>query len=345
MEQADVPHESRFQKILYRTYGVLVQKLDPVIDIMIADMAVSQAGEQERNAEVEGNVDAIVDRVGRSRMNPFDVRPEARPAGQIQRQVHPQARGLGHRVDQPREGRAAGECEVVALGVTGRWHTLARQLRQQRRNRGRPEARRVDDRAAHQLAGRLAADLQHVPIDTQRPAEQRRLQRDPGAGRLQIAPQGEHQRVAVDDAGGGRQQCAGAVERGFEGDRVGRGQPAQVGHTLGRRLRLDAPQVRHLRLGRGHDQLAAAPMWHAVALAEVVELGTPEHAQARLQPAGRVVEAGMHDLAVARTGRGADRGFAFQHHGLEPAAGEGTADRQADHSGTDHDGIDPVHGS
>src|SRR5437016_14083358 len=50
-------------------------------------------------------------------LDPLHVRPEARLAGEVERHVHAEAAGLGNRVDQPRERRAARERIVVALGV------------------------------------------------------------------------------------------------------------------------------------------------------------------------------------------------------------------------------------
>ena len=64
---------------------------------------------------------------------------------EVQRHVHAQAAGLGHRVDQAREGRAAGERVVVALGIELRRDLSGGKAVDQARDAGRTKPRAVDE--------------------------------------------------------------------------------------------------------------------------------------------------------------------------------------------------------
>ena len=90
---------------------------------------------------------------------------------------------------------------------------------------------------------------------------------------LGVALVGEHQAVAVDDAGRGREQRAAVQNTSGSSSRDrGRLQPFEIGHAVGRGLGADLLERRLLGLGGGDDQLAAAPVRHAVLGAVGVEL-------------------------------------------------------------------------
>src|ERR1700687_6503369 len=77
-------------------------------------------------------------------------------------------------------------------------------------------------------------------------------------------------------------------------------------HAVGARRRGDPVQLGKLGLRGGDDELAAAPMGDAVPATEVVQALTPRDAQAGLERAVRIVDAGVDHLAVARAGAGAE---------------------------------------
>ena len=101
-----------------------------------------------------------------------------------------------------------------------------------------------------------------------------------------------------------------------------------------------------VELGRvgGDDQLAAFAVRHAVRGAEFVQHAPAAHAVARAQRAGRVIHAGMDDLAVARGRAGADGRFRLRHHHLVALARGGAGHRQADHAGSDHQDLHAASG-
>src|SRR5882762_8101787 len=68
----------------------------------------------DRGVEALGTtrVDVVADA-----LDPFDVGAEAGLAGEVERHVHAEAAGLGHRVDEARKRRAARERVVIALRV------------------------------------------------------------------------------------------------------------------------------------------------------------------------------------------------------------------------------------
>ena len=161
---------------------------------------------------------------------------------------------------------------------------------------------------------------------------------------LGLAEQGQHQAVAVDDAGRGRQQRGVAGERRLQRGELGGVEAAQVVHAVGVRALGDRLQRRCLRRGAGDHQLAAARVVHPVLRAPGVQALAALHAQAGLERAGRVVQPGVDHLAVACADAGAEGGLALDDHHLEAGAGEAVCAGEADHAGADHDAIDCFHG-
>src|SRR5712691_503327 len=93
-------------------------------------------------------------------LDPFDVRTEARPAGEVESQVYAEAGGLGRGVDQPGKRRAARKAEIVSLAVVrGRNPFRGKSLDASRDVLGE-QARAVHDRLREQPHGFCAARLQ-----------------------------------------------------------------------------------------------------------------------------------------------------------------------------------------
>src|SRR5438445_161920 len=93
----------------------------------------------------------------------------------------------------------------------------------------------------------------------------------------------------------------------------------------------------------GDDQLAERSMGHAMLAAIGIEALAAGDAARRLQAAGRIIEAAVDNLAVARGSLGADSVGAFEDDDLVPLQREGPRRRQADHPGPDDDRFDLVH--
>ena len=110
-------------------------------------------------------IDGVVDRLGRIDVEPLDVGTEARLAGEVERQVDAEAAGLGHRIDQAGERRAAGERVVVAFGEAARAGSRAGSRPPMRRAIAcacRPAALTSTPRC--ELERRVAADAQHEAV-------------------------------------------------------------------------------------------------------------------------------------------------------------------------------------
>ena len=90
---------------------------------------------------------------------------------------------------------------------------------------------------------------------------------------------------------------------------------------------------------RATRQLAAAAVGDALRRAERIQQAPAFEAELRLQAIGRRVQAGVNDLAVARTGDAADRGLGFDDHHLAAGRRQGAGDGQADDAGADDEGV------
>ncbi len=112
-------------------------------------------------------------------------------------------------------------------------------------------------------------------------------------------------------------------------------EPAEVLDAVCPCPRLDPAQHGNFA-GRGGDhQLLAAQMIDA-ALGQIrVEQIAAAAAEPRLQAARGIIEAGVDDLGIARTGFGADFARRFQHHDLAADDRQGAGDGEADDAGTD----------
>ena len=87
-------------------------------------------------------------------------------------------------------------------------------------------------------------------------------------------------------------------------------------HAIGRCFLLDLLQLRDLLATGGHNQLAAAAVFHIFFCAVGIQQFLALHAQPRLERVFGVVDAGMNHLAVARAGARANGIGRLQHNHL-----------------------------
>src|SRR6185437_4328346 len=293
--------------------------LRPYAGIAWLQRAVPQRGPVAADGGIEGiaapDIDGVVDRV-----DPFDVGAEARLAGEVEGEVDAEPGLLRHRVDQMRERRLAGQGEIDAAA-----EIVARDARRRYPGDAAGERRRIEPGAIDQHAAgephRLgAADFQLEPVGGGPAALDRRPADDHRASSLGVALIGEHQRMAVDDAGRGRDEAADRGEiRLKTAQRVG-AEEFKIADAVRRRPLANAVEQRELALLAGDDELAEPLVLDAALGAIGIEHLAAGDAGARLEAAPRVVDAGMDDLAVARGGLEADAVFALEHHDLDAGA-------------------------
>src|SRR5215813_2043004 len=101
------------------------RQLRPDPAIVGHERAVRQPRPIVADALVESERTAGIDVVVLA-LDPFHVRPEAHAPGEVKRHVHPQPARHRHRIDEPREHRAAGEGEIIALGEHQPRHPFGR---------------------------------------------------------------------------------------------------------------------------------------------------------------------------------------------------------------------------
>ena len=167
------------------------------------------------------------------------------------------------------------------------------------RDRLRAEPGGVDDQRGLEAHRLRPAGLDHDPAVFGPARHDRRRKRHHRAMRLRVAPQRQHERVAVDDAGRGRKDCAFRLERRLEPAGFIAGQPDEIVDAVGPGLRLERREPGGLGRVCRHDQLAAAPMGDAVLAAEIVEQGLALDAEPRFGESGLVIDPGVDDFAVA----------------------------------------------
>ena len=174
-------------------------------------------------------------------------------------------------------------------------------------------------------------------------AQQRRVKREGRTGVFGVAPQRQHVGVAVDDAGGRRQQGRVAIQRRLQRAGGFAREQLHVVDAIGLGMRPDRLQFFGFLRRRRDDQLAAIAMRDAVVAAVSVERVLAADAHLRHQAAGAVVDAGMDHLAVARGGHGADALGGLQHDHFAARLGQPPRDRKPDHPRSDDDAINLVH--
>ncbi len=115
-----------------------------------------------------------------------------------------------------------------------------------------------------------AADLEDKPVIAHTAPQHRRAQDNRRPGRFGLALEGQHQRVAVDDAGDRRQQCGHTAQFRFEPLRLFGAQPFEFVDAVRSRRRVDLFELRDLGLVGGDDQLAERGVRHPVLAAVVI---------------------------------------------------------------------------
>ena len=169
------------------------------------------------------------------------------------------------------------------------------------------------------------------------------MKRESSTGVFRIAPQRQHVGVAVDDAGGRRQQRRIAIQRRLQRARGFAREQLQIVDAVGFGMRADRLQFFGFLRCRRDDQLAAIAMRDAVVAAILVQGVLAADAHLRHQAVGAVVDAGVDHLAVARGGHGADALGGLQHDHFAARLGQPPCDRKADHPRSDDDAINLVH--
>ena len=161
---------------------------------------------------------------------------------------------------------------------------------------------------------------------------------------LRLALVAQHQRVAVDDPGRGREEPGHPAQPRLERAGAGRRRGAR-----GRRRRCRG------RPGRCPRARPPAPASVATMILPSRRCGTPcaaavgvEHrlagdAEPRLGRALRIVDAGVDDLGVARAGVAADQPLLLEHHHLAPGPRQRPGDGEPDHARAHHHALRPIH--
>ena len=207
----------------------------------------------------------------------------------------------------------------------------------------RVQAGGVDEQPRLDLVRLGTADAKREAARDERGRFERRAQREHAAGMLEVAEVGEHQGMAVDDAGDAREQRRLGLQGRLQRACFLAAQPAQALDAVRRGALCDRAQLGYLARAASDDELAATAMADAAGLAIRVQRPPAGDAERGLQRARRVIQAGVDDLAVARAGAVADAAARFEHERFPPVQGELARAGEADHARADDDGIDPVH--
>src|SRR5262249_49547130 len=144
------------------------------------------------------------------------------------------------------------------------------------------------------------------------------------------------------DAGGIGAHRADTTYGRFQLRDVVRRQPSQLTDPVGERLPLIVAQRVELRCIRRDDDLAAAPVRHAVLLAVAIQQRLAAHAEARLRAAGVVIDARVDDFRVSAAGFRADLAVSFEHDHIAARARELPRARESDDAGADDDHVDAL---
>ena len=165
-----------------------------------------------------------------------------------------------------------------------------------------------------------------------------------GAGVLGVALQRQHVGMAIDNAGSGGVQRAGAGKVRLHGHCLGGGQHAHAFHPVRLGTQFDAGEHRVLACVRGDDQLAAIAVRNVFLDAVGIQHAPPGDAKPCHQAVGGVVDTGVNDLGIARRGLGADPLRRLQNNDLAPGHRQCSGHGQTDNPGAGNDAIDFFHG-
>ena len=316
------------------------------------ERAVGQPGPVAADGGVEAVrprfVEAVVHRV-----HPLHVRAEARPSGEVQRDVRPEPTRHRHRIDQVTERRAPGEHEVVGLRVALRRDGGRGKALDPSRHLRRPEPGAVDHAAgtspatARRLRARARCrrprarpESTGVPSTTIAPARSASSRSAAMKAWLSTMPvrRRPEARVTAETSGSSVSHLCGSS------------QPSS--HAVGRRRAPDVLQRRQLLLAGGDHQLAQPGVRDSRSRAVRVERVAAPDAEARLPRAGRIVDARVDHLGVPGAGVEPDESLLFDEEHFAAGKRQPPSNRQPHHSGADHGHIDagrrrvsPIHAS
>jgi hypothetical protein len=118
--------------------------------------------------------------------------------------------------------------------------------------------------------------------------------------------------------------------------RIGACEPDEVGYIIGSRGGGNAFEDSSLALGAGDNELPTLAVLNAAIATELIEELAPSETKPGFERSRRVVDAGVNNLAVARTDAGAGLCFSFQDDRFQTASCQAARDGQAHDPGTDH---------
>ena len=137
--------------------------------------------------------------------------------------------------------------------------------------------------------------------------------------------------------------CRQALELRLQRQRLLAREHHQILRAIGSGLGNDGPELLNLGRPGGHEQFAAAAVRNAALGRVRIQKGPAFNAQTRLQGALRVINAGVNNLAVARTRAGANRISRFKHPHLAPLQSQRTGHRQTHHTRTNDHRVYLIH--
>src|SRR5712664_1044522 len=248
-----------------------------------------------------------------------------------------------HRIDQVCKRRPRAATEIVSLRKIGRRYQVDRHAVDAARDRGCGQAGGIDEKPAFKADRRAAAGIEFDSIRCGPGVQQRRVKGTCRAGSFGVAAQRQHEGVAVDNAGGRREQGGVAVQRRLQCARGIAGEGLQIEHAVGFGVSPDRLQPQGFLRRCCDDQLAAIAMRNAVIRTVFIEGTLTADAHPRHQAAGRIIDAGVDHFAVARRGNGADTFGRFQNDHLAAGLCQPPGDGKTDHPRTDDDALNFVH--
>ena len=154
-----------------------------------------------------------------------------------------------------------------------------------------------------------------------------------------------HQRLGLDDPGQWRPERGGCGDGRLTAPDEFTVDDFEIAGAVGAAARGQRLELRDLVRPAAGDQLAAARVRHAVPGAEPIERVAPLDAQAGLERAVRVVDAGVDHAAVVGARLHSGPRLPLQHAGGAPAAGGGAGDCQADDTPAHDCDIHMFHGA
>jgi hypothetical protein len=154
-----------------------------------------------------------------------------------------------------------------------------------------------------------AADVELEPVPDDPAAFDRCPENHHGAGRFGVALIGEHQRVAVDDAGRRGDEAADRRKRRFDPAQLVGVDIFEIADAIGQRAPPASVEQGKLALLAGDDELAEPLVRHAALGAIGIKHLAPGAAGSCFEAALRVLDPGVDHLAKARRGLETDTVF------------------------------------